>query len=95
MARTPRVSPGCCNPTNLTLDDAGRVMVSEKATPRVKVYSPEGELLTVVADEGFDPQAKNLDLAVDSKGKIYVVDTVKLEILVFVPVDKDEAGATA
>ena len=51
--------------------------------------------MTVVADEGFDPQAKNLDLAVDSKGKIYVVDTVKLEILVFVPVDKDEAGATA
>ena len=87
--------PGCCNPTNLTLDDAGRVMVSEKATPRVKVYSPEGELLTVVADEGFDSQAKNLDLAVDSKGKIYVVDTVKLEILVFVPVDKEEAGATA
>jgi len=87
--------PGCCNPTNLTLDAAGRVMVTEKATPRVKVYSPDGELLTVVADEGFDSQAKNLDLAVDSKGNIYVVDTVTLEIQVFVPVDKEEAGATA
>lgn len=84
--------PGCCNPTNLTLDAAGLVMVTEKATPRVKVYSPEGELLTVVADEGFDPQAKNLDLAVDSKGKIYVVDTVTLEVQVFEPVAK---GATA
>jgi sugar lactone lactonase YvrE len=87
--------PGCCNPTNLTLDAAGRVMVTEKATPRVKVYSPEGELLVVVADEGFDSQAKNLDLAVDSKGRIYVVDTVKLEIQVFVPVEKEQAGATA
>jgi sugar lactone lactonase YvrE len=84
--------PGCCNPTNLTLDAASHVIVTEKATPRVKVYSPEGELLTVVADEGFDPQAKNLDLAVDSKGNIYVVDTVKLEVQVFVPVTK---GATA
>lgn len=84
--------PGCCNPTNLTLDAAGRVMVTEKATPRVKVYSPAGELLTVVADEGFDPQAKNLDLAVDSKGNIYVVDTVRLDVQVFVPVAK---GATA
>jgi len=89
--RDPAGFPGCCNPTNLTLDDAGRVMVSEKATPRVKVYSPEGELLTVVADTGFDPQAKNLDLAVDSRGNIYVVDTVRLEIQVFVPVVK---GAT-
>jgi len=84
--------PGCCNPTNLTLDAEGHVIVTEKATPRVKVYSPEGELLTVVADEGFDPQAKNLDLAVDSKGNIYVVDTVTLEVQVFVPVTK---GATA
>ena len=83
--------PGCCNPTNLTLDAAGNVMVTEKATPRVKVYSPEGDLLTVVADEGFDPQAKNLDLAVDSKGNIYVVDTVTLEVQVFEPVAK---GAT-
>jgi len=90
--RDPAGFPGCCNPTNLTLDDAGRVIVSEKATPRVKVYSPEGELITVVADEGFDPQAKNLDLAVDSRGNIYVVDTVSLEIQVFVPVVK---GATA
>jgi sugar lactone lactonase YvrE len=84
--------PGCCNPTNLTLDAAGLVMVTEKAKPRVKVYSPRGELLTVVADEGFDPQAKNLDLAVDSKGNIYVVDTVTLEVQVFEPVTE---GATA
>jgi sugar lactone lactonase YvrE len=83
--RDPEGFPGCCNPTNLTLDLAGRVIVSEKAGPRVKVYDPSGQLLSVVAAEGFDPGAKNMDLAVDSRGRIYAADTVTLEIHVFTP----------
>jgi sugar lactone lactonase YvrE len=83
--RDPAGFPGCCNPTNVTLDAAGRVVVSEKAGPRAKVYDPEGTLLTVVADDAFDPAAKNMDIAVDSRGRIYVADTVRLAILVFVP----------
>ena len=81
--------PGCCNPTNLAVDGEGRVVVSEKAGPRVKVYDPEGELLAVVADDLFAPAAKNLDLAVDGKGRIYVADTVTFEICAF------ETGETA
>jgi sugar lactone lactonase YvrE len=77
--------PGCCNPTNLTVDDEGRVIVSEKAGPRVKVYDSEGELLTVVADDVFDPGAKNMDVAVDGDGRIYVAETVTFEICVFEP----------
>lgn len=77
--------PGCCNPTNVAVDDAGRVIVTEKAGPRTKVYSPEGELLTVVADDLFDPAAKNMDVAVDPSGRIYVVDTERLEIRIFEP----------
>jgi sugar lactone lactonase YvrE len=83
--RDPAGFPGCCNPTNLTVDDQGRVIVSEKAGPRVKVYDPEGRLLVVVADDVFSPAAKNMDLAVDSRGRIYVADTVTLEIHVFEP----------
>jgi sugar lactone lactonase YvrE len=83
--RDPAGFPGCCNPTNLTVDDQGRVIVSEKAGPRVKVYDPEGNLLAVVADDVFDPSAKNMDLAVDAGDRIYVVDTVRLEIRVFEP----------
>jgi sugar lactone lactonase YvrE len=90
--RDPAGFPGCCNPTNLTLDGAGRVIVSEKAGPRAKVYSSDGQLLSVVADDGFDPQAKNMDLAVDSRGHIYVVDTVSLEICVFAPRIRETAG---
>jgi sugar lactone lactonase YvrE len=83
--RDPAGFPGCCNPTNLTVDERGRVIVSEKAGPRVKVYDPEGQLLEVVADDVFDPTAKNMDLAVDAGGRIYVADTATLEIRVFEP----------
>jgi len=84
--------PGCCNPTNLTVDSEGRVIVSEKAGPRVKVYDPEGQLLAVVADDVFDPGAKNMDIAVDARGRIFVADTVTLEICVF---ELTSAEATA
>jgi len=77
--------PGCCNPTNLTVDDAGRVIVSEKAGPRVKIYDRKGQLLAVVADDVFDARAKNMDVAVDGRGRIYVADTATLEICVFEP----------
>ena len=90
--RNPEGFPGCCNPTNLTVDDAGRVIVSEKAGPRAKVYDPEGRLLTGVSDDAFDPGAKNMDLAVDSRGRIYVADTVKLEICVFAPESEKVSG---
>jgi sugar lactone lactonase YvrE len=83
--RDPAGFAGCCNPTNLTLDAQARVIVSEKAGPRVKIYSPDGQLVAVVADHVFDPGAKNMDVAVDSRGRIYVVDTVTLEICVFAP----------
>lgn len=89
--RDPQGFPGCCNPTNVTLDDAGRVIVTEKAGPRVKMYDPDGALLGVVADDGFPPAAKNMDVAVDAQGNIYVVDTVGLAIVVFSPVDRGAA----
>jgi sugar lactone lactonase YvrE len=83
--RDPAGFPGCCNPTNLTVDGAGRIIVTEKAGPRVKVYDPEGQLVEVVADDVFDPAAKNMDVAVDSSGCIFVADTATLEIHVFEP----------
>ena len=39
----------------------------------------------------FDPGAKNIDLAIDSVGRLYAVDTVKLEILVFEPASAEAA----
>ncbi len=88
--------PGCCNPTNVAVDDRGRIFVTEKAGPRAKVYDSDGTLLSVVADSQFELACKNMDLAVDSQGQVYVVDTVKLQILVFAPqAEPVAAGNTA
>jgi len=83
--RDPAGFGGCCNPTNLAVDARGRVIVSEKARPRVKVYDAAGELLALVADAVFDAGCRNMDVAVDAQGLIYVADTVRLAICVFAP----------
>lgn len=82
--RDPAGFPGCCNPTNVALARHGRVVVTEKAEPRVKVYDAEGRLETVVAGaEDFDPGCKNMDVAVDPWDRIAVADTVRLTLKVF------------
>ncbi len=73
---------GCCNPTNVALRDA-IIYTTEKAGPRVKAYDPSGKLLAVIATDLFDANCKNMDIAVDARGRVYVVDTVKAAILVF------------
>lgn len=73
---------GCCNPTNVCVAH-GLVYTSEKAGPRVKVHDAAGTLLSIVAADSFDPNCRNMDLAVDSRGRVYVVDTARREVLVF------------
>jgi sugar lactone lactonase YvrE len=75
---------GCCNPTNVAVRN--RIYVTEKAGPRAKVYSFDGALEAVIASDVFDANCKNMSIAVDPRGRVYVADTVKLAILVFEPV---------
>jgi hypothetical protein len=75
---------GCCNPTNVAVRD--RIYVTEKAGPRAKVYNFSGELEAVIAAGVFDANCKNMSVAVDRRGCVYVGDTVKLAIYVFEPV---------
>lgn len=72
---------GCCNPTNVAVSD--RIYVTEKAGPRAKVYDFSGALVAVIAADVFDPNCKNMSVAVDQRGRVYVADTVKLAIHVF------------
>jgi len=90
--RRPEDFPGCCNPTNLTLSREGHVVVTEKAGPRLKVYDADGRLLEVVGPEPFDQNCKNMDVAVDGGGRVFVADTVRLSILVFAPTGEPGAG---
>ena len=88
---------GCCNPTNVAVRDQGGtghraawpvncIYVTEKAGPRAKVYDFDGNLQGVIASAPFDPNCKNMNVAVDARGLVYVADTVKLSIFVFEPV---------
>jgi sugar lactone lactonase YvrE len=86
---------GCCNPTNIALTRQGRVVVTEKADPRVKVYDALGKLLAVMGEKDFDPACKNMDVAVDSGGRIYVADTVRLHVCVYAPEGADDATRPA
>lgn len=84
---------GCCNPINLALLADGRHITCEKGLPRVKVYSATGEFESVVAGvETFSENARacgpsdctagGLDAAVDSQGRIYILDIVTGAVLV-------------
>jgi len=90
--RDPAGFSGCCNPTNVAVTDGARVWVTEKAGPRAKVYDSGGKLLAVIAADVFDPNCKNMSIAAGSRGRVYVADTVKLQIFVFEP-RAGEAGA--
>ena len=81
--------PGCCNPTNVTVTHRDRIYVTEKAGPRVKAYDMEGNLLSVIADSGFEPGCKNMDIAVGADGTVFVTDTVRLHVVVLSPADQN------
>jgi len=85
--------PGCCNPTNLALGPTGHVVVTEKAPPRMKVYDDAGRLLAHVGSDLFDPNCKNMDVAVGREGRIYVVDTARLRVLQFEPREVESPGS--
>jgi hypothetical protein len=90
---------GCCNPINLAVLPDGRIVTCEKGLPRVKVYSAAGEFDSVVAGtDSFPENAKagagereadaslaGLDAAIDSQGRIYILDLVTSEIRVMQP----------
>jgi hypothetical protein len=89
---------GCCNPVNFAILPNGKFVTCEKGIPRVKIYSATGVFESVVAGiEAFantvgicDPDAvaectsKALDVAVDSKGRILLLDPKERTIRIFV-----------
>lgn len=77
---------GCCNPAHIAVMPDGRIVTSEKGLPRVKVYKPDGKLDAVVAaPSSFDEMATGLDLAVDSTGRIRVLDPARRQVRTFLP----------
>lgn len=74
---------GCCNPTNVTALPGNLLALSEKAPPRVKIYTAQGAFLTESAEGVFDANTKNIDLAADRDGLLYASDPYRCTIEVF------------
>ncbi len=75
---------GCCNPSHFAMLSDGSFVTSEKGIERIKVYSPNGDFRCVVAGPGsFIEGTKGLDLAVDSKDRIIVLDPEKNQVRIF------------
>lgn len=74
---------GCCNPTNLALLPNGFLVTAEKLLARVKVYDTEEKLLAYIGPEHFTKNAEGLDIAVDSRGRIFVIDPGNGQVSVF------------
>ncbi|HUW57894.1 MAG TPA: hypothetical protein VMZ92_14735, partial [Planctomycetota bacterium] len=62
----------------------GNIVTAEKGLPRVKVYDPTGKLLAYISQRDYFPkEAKGMDLAADSKGRIYVLEPFGGVVMVF------------
>ncbi len=77
---------GCSNPVNFAILPDGGFVTCEKGLPRVKVYTADGTFEGVVAgtevfDQGDGPSV--LDVAVDSRGRILVLDPDQRAVRVF------------
>jgi len=75
---------GCCNPSHFAFLEDGSFVTSEKGIVRVKVHDPTGKFSCVVAASNqFEKGTTGLDLAVDSKGRVVVLDPKREAIRIF------------
>jgi hypothetical protein len=88
---------GCCNPVNIAVLPDGSFVTCEKGLVRIKIYNSGGSFVGVVAGpEQFgaggttkicmlpeECQTSGFDVAVDSEGRVFVLDTVDNIVKVF------------
>ena len=88
---------GCCNPVNIAILPDDSFVTVEKGLIRVKLYDADGKFVGVVAGPDqlgvagpvkicqFPEQCQSggFDVAVDAKGRIFVLDTIKNVVRVF------------
>jgi DNA-binding beta-propeller fold protein YncE len=73
------------SPTNLALDNHGRLLVSDLGAFAVKVYDLEGNFVRSIGQQGVAPGlfARPKGIAVDREGRVYVVDAATQVVQLF------------
>ena len=85
---------GCSNPAHIAFMENGNLVTAEHGLSRVKIYSPDHQLIALVeGPESFgespdkmlgpDQNGAISDLAVDASGRIIVLDGRKSELRIF------------
>lgn len=86
---------GCCNPINIAVLADDSFVTCEKGLARIKLYDPEGAFVGVVAGPqqfGATPhicstpeqcQSGGYDVAVDTRDRIYILDTIRNVVKIF------------
>jgi sugar lactone lactonase YvrE len=75
---------GCCNPGAIAIMADGSFVTGEKGIVRVKLYGPQGDFKGVIAaPAAFAPDTRGLDLAVDARGRVLVLDPERRQVRVF------------
>jgi hypothetical protein len=75
---------GCCNPSHFVIGKNGEFITGEKGIVRVKVHNRLGKLVSVVAGpDKFTEGTVGIDLAIDSKNRIYVLDPMRKQVRIF------------
>ncbi|QDT72588.1 hypothetical protein I41_17680 [Lacipirellula limnantheis] len=80
----------CCNPMNLAFGANGSVYTAEDTTGRIKRYSNDGKLLSVVGAADVVPGCKKVSIGVDSTGdRVYMLDITRNNVAVLSRVNPD------
>jgi hypothetical protein len=75
---------GCCNPSHIAVTPDGSFVTSEKGLSGIKVYDQAGRFKGVVAGpDSFDDGTSGIDIAVDSSGTIFALDTSRGLVRIF------------
>lgn len=73
----------CCNPMNVAFGADGSVYTAESGSGRIKRYSDEGELLSLVGSVELVPGCKKVSIAVTKDHqRVYMLDITRNHIIV-------------
>lgn len=73
----------CCNPMNVAFGADGSVYTAESGSGRIKRYSEEGELLSLVGSVELVPGCKKVSIAVtQDHQRVYMLDITRNHIIV-------------